>query len=60
MSGTVKKAAVWVAGSERSLGRPSASRAVDLELALDAQRDLGEKVFIGAINESVGETELFL
>lgn len=56
----MKKAAVWVADSKRSLGRPSASRAVYLEQALDAQRDLGEKMFIGAINESVGETELFL
>lgn len=42
------------------LGGPSASSAVDLQQALGAQRDLGEKVFIGAINESIGETELFL
>lgn len=44
----------------QGLGRPSASKAVDLEQALGAERDLGEKVFIGAINESIGETELFL
>lgn len=42
------------------VGRPSASRAIDLEQALRAQRDLGEKVFIATINESIGETELFL
>lgn len=41
-------------------GRPSASRAIDLEQALGAQRNLGEKGFIAAINESTGETELFL
>lgn len=36
------------------------SGAIDLEEALGAQRDTGEKVFIGAINESTGEIELFL
>ena len=36
------------------------SGAIDLEQALGTQRDMGEKVFIGAINEPRGGIELFI
>lgn len=55
-----RKASVWVVGGRDGLSTSLTSGAIDLEQALGAQRDMGEKVFIGAINEPTGEIELFL